>query len=77
MTTTLEEIQRARRQLPVTERAQLAHQLLRDLDQGENEDVESLWIDEAKKRYEAFKRGEMAASPAEDVFARVLNRIKR
>ncbi|MBV9241080.1 MAG: addiction module protein [Acidobacteria bacterium] len=76
MSITLDEIQIATSQLPLNERAHLAHILLRDLDQGENEDVESIWLDEARKRLHAYKRGEMTSSPTEDVISRVSNRLR-
>jgi hypothetical protein len=77
MNTTYEAIERAARQLTIKQKAALAHTLLKDLDEGEDEDVRSLWLAEAKRRYDAYLRGEMESSPAEDVFARVLNRIRR
>ena len=77
MASTYETIEQAARQLSVREKANLARTLLKDLDEGEDQDVDALWIAEAERRYDAYLRGEMESSPAEDVFARVRERIRR
>lgn len=77
MSVTYESVEQAARQLTTRERAALAQTLLRELDGGEDEDVEAFWIEEAKRRYEAYLRGEMSSSPGGDVFARVRERLQR
>jgi putative addiction module component (TIGR02574 family) len=77
MDLTYETIEQAARKLTVKERASLAHNLLRDLDDGENEEVEALWAAEAERRVDAYLRGEMESSPADEVIQRVRDRIRR
>jgi putative addiction module component (TIGR02574 family) len=55
--------------LPATERAELAEKLLSSLDKEENAaEIEELWVQEAEKRYAAYKRGEISARSAEEIF---------
>lgn len=77
MNQTYDAIEHAARQLTIKQKAALAHALLKDLDAGDDGDVETLWINEAKSRLAAYRRGEMDSSPTEDVVARVLERIRR
>lgn len=73
----LEETISSARKLPRSEKAKLARILIADLDEGEDENVEALWVEEVKRRYNAYLRGEMESSPTEDVIARVLDRIRQ
>ncbi|MDE0458139.1 MAG: addiction module protein [Chromatiales bacterium] len=59
------------------QKAELARTLIDSLDEDLDEDVEQLWLDEAARRYEAYRRGEMSSSPAVEVFARVRARLRR
>ena len=76
MNLTYEDIQQAATQLPVKQRARLAHTLLKGLDDGKDEDVEALWIEEAKRRYDAFKRGELEAIDGDKAMAHLRSLIK-
>ena len=51
--------------------------LIDSLDEDLDEDVEQLWLDEATRRYEAYRRGEMSSRSAAEVFARVRARLRR
>ena len=51
--------------LPVAQRAILAQHLLASLDDIEEQENERLWVEEAGRRYEAYKTG---ALPARDAF---------
>ena len=59
------------------QKAELARTLIDSLDEDLEEDVEQIWIDEAARRYEAYRRGEMSSRPAVEVFARVGARLRR
>ena len=59
------------------QKAELARTLIDSLDEALDEDVEQLWLDEATRRYEAYRRGEMSSRPAVEVFARVRARLRR
>jgi putative addiction module component (TIGR02574 family) len=62
--------------LPTTSRAELAKQLLESLDNLSESEIEKLWIEEAERRYEAYRAGEIKAVPADEVFARLRARKK-
>ena len=59
------------------QKAELARTLIDSLDEDLDEDVEQIWIDEAARRYEAYRRGEMSFRPAAEVFARARARLRR
>ena len=48
-------------------RARLAEVLLRSLDELSEEEVETLWLDEAERRERAWNAGEVKGIPAEQV----------
>jgi putative addiction module component (TIGR02574 family) len=56
------------RRLPRRERARLVRRLIASLDVGEDSDSEQLWLDEAEIRLAAYRRGEIAAIPGEEIF---------
>ena len=58
-------------ELPLTARAELASQLLDSLDEISEEESDTLWAEEAERRYAGYKAGEIKAAPAEEVFARL------
>ncbi|MBY0523953.1 MAG: addiction module protein [Gemmataceae bacterium] len=49
-------------------RATLAEKLLDSLREKTQGEIDAAWAEEAKRRIEAFERGEMEAIPAEVVF---------
>ena len=55
-------------QLPERERAILALNLIRSLEQEEDSDVTDLWIEEAERRYQELKQGIVKGKPAKQVF---------
>ena len=63
------------RRLPRRERARLVRRLIASLDVGEDDDSEQLWLDEAERRLAAYRRGETAAIPGEEVFGDLLKTV--
>ena len=59
------------------QKAELARTLIDSLDEDLDGGVEQLWLDEAARRYEAYRRGEMFFHPAAEVFARVCTRLRQ
>ena len=59
------------------QRAELARTLIDSLDEDLDDDVEQIWLDEAARRYEAYRCGEMTSRPVAEVFARVRARLRR
>ena len=55
--------------LPPEKRAWVAGRLLASLDPSEQHRVDELWIEEAKARLAAYKRGETQAIPADEALA--------
>lgn len=76
MSVIFEEVKEQSRKLLPREKAALARILIEDLDATSDPDVEELWIAEAQRRYEGFQRGEIEASPADEVLSRVRDRLK-
>lgn len=72
MAITLNEILPLARDLELSDRAELAEQLLTSLDEPSKGEVEKLWIEEAKRRLTAYRSGQVEAIPAEEVFRRAL-----
>lgn len=48
-------------------RARLAEALLRSLDELSEEEIQTLWLDEAERRERAWDAGEVKGIPAEQV----------
>jgi putative addiction module component (TIGR02574 family) len=57
--------------LPPVERAELVENLLTSFEFQSRKKIDALWAKEAEDRIDAFDRGEMAAIPARDVFAKI------
>lgn len=64
----LQDIEKDALQLSTHDRALLVEHLLATLDQEEEEDIEEAWLQEAEKRYQAYRAGKMKARSAEQVF---------
>ena len=57
------------RELPEEERFRLVHAILTDLyEPGPN--IERIWADEARKRWEAYKEGKLSTVSYEEVMAK-------
>jgi len=54
--------------LPSPERANLAERLLESLTTQTDPHIDALWAAEAESRIAAYRRGEISAIPAEEVF---------
>jgi putative addiction module component (TIGR02574 family) len=68
MSTKLEECEVLALKLSPSERANLATHLIASLDALDEAENELLWIQEAERRYQAYKQGNLSAKPAEEVF---------
>ena len=55
--------------LPPVDRAELIEELFFSFDGIDRKTLDQLWADEAESRIDAFRRGEYAAIPADEVFA--------
>jgi putative addiction module component (TIGR02574 family) len=76
MATKLAEVEKQARQLPLQERATLIDHLISSLDELDEKECERLWLDEAKRRYQAYQEGKVTSRPAGAVFQDAHARIK-
>jgi len=53
--------------LPLQDRALLAEHLIASLDAADDSENERLWVEEAEKRYQQYKSGNISSRPAVDV----------
>jgi len=63
-------------QLPPPQRATLAEHLIASLDKIDDAQNENLWIEEADRRYQEYKKGSISARSADDVLRDARTAIK-
>ncbi|HEU4387842.1 MAG TPA: addiction module protein, partial [Blastocatellia bacterium] len=66
MSSTFEELEEQARALSLDEKAALARILIAELDSAADPNAEQMWVEEAQRRYEAFKAGELQALPGDE-----------
>jgi putative addiction module component (TIGR02574 family) len=76
MSTLFDELERQARALSPREKASLAHILIEELDPVVEAGVEQVWIEEAQRRYDAYRKGELKAFPGDAVMQRARSRLK-
>jgi Putative addiction module component len=76
MGTLFEELEKRARTLTREEKAALAHLLIADLDSATDANAEQLWVDEARRRHEAYLRGELEPVPGDEAMTRARARLK-
>jgi hypothetical protein len=62
--------------LPVQSRASLAHALIESLDEDYDEDAETLWLDEIKRRDDEIRGGRAVLKPADQVLREARERLQ-
>lgn len=62
--------------LPVSERAALAERLIESLDSLDDAEAERLWVEEAERRYQAYKQGRLSARPAAEAVRNAQARLR-
>ncbi|MBM3462309.1 MAG: addiction module protein [Armatimonadetes bacterium] len=67
-----DEVTRQAMALTLQERAELAQRLLLSLDEAPESEIEQLWIEEAERRLDEYRKGAVRAIPAGEVFARLV-----
>ena len=77
MTRDTSELREELDKLSPKQKAELARTLIDSLDEDLDDDVEQVWIDEAVRRFDAYRRGEMSSRPVAEVFARARARLRR
>ena len=77
MTSKINEIGKKALELSAPDRALLIRQLLESLeDEDEEENAEELWINEVKRRYNRYKKGETSEKPANQVLENAKTKLK-
>ena len=71
---TCEQILTQALELPPVERAELVEQILCSFEFPSRSRIDSLWAKEAEDRIDAYDRGEIKATPAKEVFAKINRR---
>jgi len=72
MSSQIDELLSASMNLPLEERAQLAGRLLLSIENPTDAEVERLWLDEAERRLNAFRRGDSQPIPSAEVFRQAI-----
>ena len=75
MNPSFEELEQKARLLAPHEKASLARTLIAELESEINEAVEGLWDEEARKRYQAYRSGELKSLAGDEVMSRARNRL--
>ena len=57
------------------ERAQLARTLIEQLESETDTDADKLWLEEARRRYAAYKAGDFETQESKDVIVRLRERL--
>ena len=76
MSPNLNECEAQALQLPPRDRAALAERLIASLDSLADAENEQLWVEEAEKRYQAYKKGSLSARPAGEAIRDARARIR-
>lgn len=76
MPSKIKEIEKDAFRLPPHERAQLAEYLLHSLDEEEDPEAEKLWIKEAERPYQQYKKGKVKTKPSDLVFKEARSQFK-
>jgi len=75
MSALFDELERQARTLTREEKASLARILIEELDSPTDVGIEHVWMEEAKRRYEAFLKGDLEALSGEAVMERARSRL--
>lgn len=76
MATRKDELEVELLKLPVEARAELAQRLIESLEDAEGGDFEAEWIEEAERRYAAYRAGVTVGRSGEEVFRKAKSRLE-
>ena len=76
MSTILEEFKNKAKNLPLKDRAALIESLISSLDDLDEAECEELWVQEADRRYKAYKAGSITSRAADAVFSDAREMLK-
>lgn len=76
MVTNFEQLRKEIQTLTMEEKATLAHSLIEELESSTDDNAESLWIEEAKSRYEGYLKGDLKATDGKEAIQRARQQLK-
>lgn len=71
-----DDLEKQARALYANEKAALVRVLIDELDPRSDPGVDQLWLEEARRRYAAYRSGEMHSIPGDDAMARARSRLR-
>ncbi len=75
MSALFDQVQKQAQMLTTEEKAALVHLLIEELDSSADGAVEQMWLEESRRRYDAYLNGELEAVNGDEVMARAKNRL--
>ncbi len=75
MPMTMQKIESEALNLDIHSRANLVGRLLLSLDEPTTSEVERLWLDEAERRLEEYRAGNIQGIPGNEVFKRAISEL--
>ena len=76
MSSQFDDLEKQARALSREEKAALARVLIDELDPVNEPGVEELWLEEARRRYDAYRHGDLKSVPGDEAMARARNRLR-
>ncbi len=76
MSSQFDDLEKRVRALSREEKAALARVLIDQLDPVNEPGVEELWLEEARRRYDAYRKGEIQSIPGDEAMARARSRLR-
>lgn len=76
MSAQFDDLEKRARTLSREEKAALARVLIDELDPVKEPGVDELWLEEARRRYDAYLRGEIQSVPGDEAMARARSRLR-
>jgi len=76
MSADLEKIEQEALSLSARERARLAMDLIKSLDNYNDAEAEELWLQEAERRYREYREGKIQGRPADDVYRDAFSKVR-
>jgi putative addiction module component (TIGR02574 family) len=76
MSSQFDDLEKRARALSREEKAALARVLIDEFDPVTEPGVQELWLEEARRRYDAYRKGEIQSLPGDEVMARARSRLQ-
>lgn len=76
MLTELMKCEQLAKKMPLQDRALLIKHLIEGLDDLDEQNLQRLWMEEASRRFQEFKDGNIKANSSSDVFSNVRKKLQ-